>query len=368
MARPPGAARWLSATALLVLLSGAAGGLLPSAQGKSTLVAAGILVALLLSGTGWLVRLLYYRVSVHNATFYCQLVAYEQRQWWVQHRQPLWLKEVVLLGPAGRRSTDWLRVLNREQRPPGEQKEGNSRVLRLPQISAPDTRAREKRLAELLVIEWQKQRSETALTSPQRCYWQGTDSTWQVFHAQMANTFPEIALPSRPESWNGEASLAEIARELAEAKSEATILVAGCQVVVAQPGTPLPAGESAVLWLAGCDGSVQLARGEAFSPEQGDTLFGVSSRALEQSELKEPPEACLLFSQAGLEVLASSGWDINQHQQDVNWGNIGSMEALIVISLAAIYAMSHQQPCGWIARDPKHTLAIGIVKPDGQPQ
>lgn len=79
-ARPPGTARWLSATALLVLIGGGAGGLLPSAEGNSSLVAAIILLTLLLSGTGWLVRLLYYRVSVHNAAFYYQLVAYEQKR------------------------------------------------------------------------------------------------------------------------------------------------------------------------------------------------------------------------------------------------------------------------------------------------
>lgn len=44
------------------------------------------------------------------------------------------------------------------------------------------------------------------------------------------------------------------------------------------------------------------------------------------------------------------------------------MDALIVLSLAAIYAAHHQQPCGWIARDPMNTLATGIVKPDGQRQ
>lgn len=367
-ARPPGTARWLSASALLVLLSGGTGVLLPSAQGKSSLVAAGILVALMLTGTGWLLRLLYYRVSVHNAAFYYQLVAYEQQQWWVQHRQPFWLKEVILLGPAGRHSTDWLRVLSREQRSPEENKEGGGRALRLPQISATDTITREKRLAELLVIEWQKQRSEKTLTPPRRCYWQGTDIAWQTFRTQMASAFPEIALPTWPDPWHGENSLAEIVSGLAKARPEDTVLIAGCQVVAAQPGTTHPAGESAVLWLAGRSGTVQLTRGETFSPEQGDILLTLTTRALEQSELKEPPEACVLFSQPGLEVLAGSGWDVSQHQQDTIWGNIGDMDALVVLSLAAIYAAHYQQPCGWIARDPKNTLATGIVKPDEQRQ
>ncbi|MDR7344978.1 hypothetical protein J2X14_003420 [Pantoea alhagi] len=367
-ARPPGVARWLSATAMLVLLSGGAVGLMPIAQGKSTLVAAGILVALLLAGTGWLARLLYYRVSVHNAAFYYQLVAYEQQQWWAQHRQPFWLKEGLLLGPAGTCSVDWLRVLNREQRPPEEKKEGANSVLRLPQISATDPIAREKWLAELLVIEWQKQRSEKKLTSPLRCYWQGADITWQAFRAQMAIAFPEVALPVRPESWQGEVSLAEIASDLAKAKPDDTMLIAGCQVIAGRPGTTHPAGESAALWLAGRNGPVQLTRGETFSSEKGDALLTVFARALEQSELKDPPDACTLFSRPDIKALAGSGWDISQHLQDANWGDIGDMDALIVLSLAAIYAAHHQQPCGWIAHDPMNTLATGIVKPDGQRQ
>lgn len=367
-ARPPGTARWLSATALLVLIGGAAGGLLPSGEGKSSLVAAGILVMLLLAGTGWLARLLYYRASIHNAAFYYQLVEYAQQQWWAAHRQRFWLKEGLLLGPAGKCSVDWLRVLNREQRPPEEIKVGGGSALRLPQISVMDPIAREKQLAELLVIEWQKQRREKKLTPPLRCYWQGADITWQAFRAQMAIAFPDIALPARPEPWQGEASLAEIAGELAGARSDDTILIAGCQVIAAQSGTAHPAGESAVLWLAGRDGPVQLTRGETFSPEQGDILLTVFARALEQSELKDPPEACTLFFLPGLEELASTGWDVSQHLQDANWGEVGDMETLIVLSLAAIYAAHHQQPCGWIARDPMNTLATGIVKPYGQRQ
>ncbi len=44
-------------------------------------------------------------------------------------------------------------------------------------------------------------------------------------------------------------------------------------------------------------------------------------------------------------------------------GDIGEMEGLTVLSLAAIYAAHYQQPCGWLARDPLNTLAIGIVNP-----
>jgi len=368
MARPPVNARWLSAAALLVLLSGGASALLPSTGGKTSPMVAVILLSLILVGTGWLIRLLYYRVSMHNAAYYQQLVAYEQQQWWGQHRQPFALQEVVLLGPAGLLSADWLRVLERQQRQPEEKKEAGGSVVRMPHISATHVAAREKRLAELLVIEWQKQRKDSALTAPLRCYWQGTQESWQAFQTLMAATFPDVLLPSQPAIWQGEASLAAIASGLAEAKPDDTMLIAGCQSVEAQSGSALPAGEAAVVWLAGRNGPVQLTRGEAFSVENGDALPAVCARALDQSDLKEPPEACLLFSRPDLDALAHSGWDVSQHLQDVIWGNIGSMEALTVLSLAAIYAAHHQQPCGWIARDPMNTLALGIVKPDGQSQ
>lgn len=293
-ARPPGTARWLSASALLVLLSGGVSALLASSEGKSALAATGILLALVLAGTGWLIRLLYYRMSVHNARFYDQLVAYEQQQWWAEHRQPIGLQEGLLLGPMGKTTTDWLRVLSRHQRPPEEENEGGGRALRAPYLSVSEAIAREKRLAELLVMEWQRQRSERTLTPPLRCYWQGTELAWQAFRAQMTLTVAQMTLPSRPDAWRGEASLAEIAHALAEADPHDTVLIAGCQVVVAQPGAVQPAGESAVLWLAGRDGPVHLTRGKPIAQKKGGP--DCCSRSCAGAERTErPPEACALF-------------------------------------------------------------------------
>lgn len=116
--------------------------------------------------------------------------------------------------------------------------------------------------------------------------------------------------------------------------------------------------------------------GRSGAPDQGRNLLrrkrggpDCCSRSCAGAERTErPPEACALFFQPGLEALAHSGWDINLYRQDACWGDIGEMEGLTVLSLAAIYAAHYQQPCGWLARDPLNTLAIGIVKPDGQRQ
>ncbi|MHC1505561.1 hypothetical protein ACYJ6F_28265, partial [Klebsiella pneumoniae] len=92
-----------------------------------------------------------------------------------------------------------------------------------------------------------------------------------------------------------------------------------------QPGAVQPAGESAVLWLAGRGGPVHLTRGETYCAEKGEALTAVAARVLVQNELSGPPEACALFFQPGLEALAHSGWDINLYRQDACWGDIGEM-------------------------------------------
>ncbi|MCU6401256.1 hypothetical protein KW811_22580, partial [Enterobacter quasiroggenkampii] len=85
-----------------------------------------------------------------------------------------------------------------------------------------------------------------------------------------------------------------------------------------------------------------------------------------QCELMEDPAACILFSHPQIPQIAECGWITTHNLQDSYWGMPGSMEPLIVISLAALSAQNEAQPCGWISTDPQHTLALGIVKPHGK--
>ncbi len=173
-------------------------------------------------------------------------------------------------------------------------------------------------------MEWQRQRSERTLTPPLRCYWQGTELARQAFRAQMTLTVAQMTLPSRPDAWRGEASLAEIAHALAEADPHDTVLIAGCQVVVAQTGAVQPAGESAVLWLAGRDGPVHLTRGEIYCAEKGEALTAVAARVLEQNELSGPRKPVRCFSagagSAGAQRLGyqpvSPGCLLGRHRRD----------------------------------------------------
>ena len=128
------------------------------------------------------------------------------------------------------------------------------------------------------------------------------------------------------------------------------MLIAGCQVVVAQTGAVQPAGESAVLWLAGRDGPVHLT-GEIYCAEKGEALTAVAARVLEQNELRpRKPVRCF---QPGLEALAHSGWDINLYRRDACWGDIGEMEGDRPVAGGDL-RRALQQPCGWLARDPEY--------------
>lgn len=358
----PSAKRWLATGAFLVLAGGGSAALL---RAERTGMAWIIALVLLCTGLAWLVRLIVFRVSEHNAQFYHRLVEAEEQRWWAAHRRAFAIEEIVLLGPAGTEIAHWLRLLDREHRPPEEKRLAEGWALRLEPVVGNTTAEREKQLAEMLIIRWHAQRDATVLSSPQRCYWLGSQEAWRAFHHQAAITFPALSLPAQPEKWCGEASLSAIAAEREQHPEESVFLVAGCQSVPATPGSESPAGESAMLWLIGPNGAVQLTRGEAFDVSS-ETLYDVCQRALKQAEQAQPPEACILFSQPQAGTLAQCGWNVTQHLQDRFWGECREMEALIVLSLAALFAKHHQQTCGWIARDPLHTLALGIVEPYAQ--
>lgn len=363
VARPPAAKRWLGVGALLTLTAGAISVVLQGAESRSGIVFAVMLFALLCTAFFWLLSLLLYRFSLHHSATWKAEVAAVYSNWWQQHRRRFFLTDMVLIGPAGAEKRDWLRLLSREQKAPAEHQEAGGKALRVARSFSTNLMERENQLARMLVLQWQRQREGKTLTSPQRCYWQGSENAWQVFVEQVKDTFPEIVLPVVPEKWMGERTLSDIAAFLEPVEKGAQVLVAGCQSVPASAGDSLPAGEAAVLWLAGSEGTVFLSRGEYFSPGAAEALKDVCERAQEQSELDAAPDACVLFSHPQHSELAGSGWNITHHLQDKYWGNTGPLEALIVIALAAIYAQAQSQPCGWIATDPLHPLALGIIHP-----
>ncbi|PIF21666.1 hypothetical protein SAMN06273570_3618 [Candidatus Pantoea floridensis] len=328
-------------------------------RGVNTLAVSTVIAALLF--LTWLARILYYRCAMHNGRFYQQLVEYEQQLWWQQHRQVIGLHDIVLLGPSGTEPQHWSRLLLREHRSPQPVTESTGRALRLPQIVTKDSGTREAQLASLLVLQWRKQRPDALALPPRLFYWLGSPGAWQAFTQQASVTFPELLLPEQPENWLGEASLATVIEKINNATVDQTILIAGC---ASQPAISkdLPAGEAAVLWLVGREGVVQLNRGEICD---SSTLANACQRALEQSEISEPPDACLLFTLPENELPSLNGWNLTHHVQDANWGITGNMAALILMSLAALNTQQQGKPSAWIARDLTAGYTTGIVKTYG---
>lgn len=355
--------RWLQAGALIVLLAGGAGALTDEANRGGTAFAM-MCCAFVVIGFLWLCLLLYSRLSLHDAIAWQRNVRYEQNLWWEEHQSLLGLKDILLLGPAGAETVDWQRVLRRIQRPPAERHEPGGKTLRIARTFSADSQEREQQLVRALVMQW-KTTSRGMPQAISRCFFLGDAVVWSAFRAQMKDAFPETHLPDQPEPWEGEATLARLTALLREdAKSQH--LVVGCLSCPASPDSLLPAGESAALWLVGADAAVVMPRGEFYDVSTSDKLRNVCERAVTQCELKEEPAACILFSHPQVPQVNECGWNTTHNLQDGYWGTPGSMEPLIIISLAALYVQNETQPCAWISTDPQHTLALGIVKPHGK--
>lgn len=365
-ASPPRFKRWLGAGAGLVLLVSNIVALIRPEVGDISALYALIpgLAAL------WLLcllfRWLFYRFARHNAWIYQQQVEWVQQQWWRKHRQQISLVDYVLVGPLGSTPDVWLKVINQLHSRPKPIREKSGQAVRLSCSPVSDIEQQEIQLAKMAVNKWQGQRQDPLKCIPLHCYWLGSAAAWQGFAAQMAERFPDVELPEQPQPWLGIDTLDEMVDLLNTTKDQhATILCAGCQCVDSEAESALPAGEAAFIWLLKKQGNVCFTRGEFFCSQSDEKVVDVAARTLVQADISQPPETCFLFSQPDTSSLEQLGWNITQHQQDLNWGNIGGMEAVVVQTLAAISAENTGQPCGWLARDPQHTLAFGIVKSYG---
>lgn len=273
--------------------------------------------------------------------------------------------DVVLIGPAGAELFDWLRVIKREQPVPPVRQEASGKVMRIARTFSSDLIEREKQLAQMLVLQWKQQRKDEPAIFPEKFFWLGSDEGWQAFVTQLSACFPGMKTPEIPERWQGEETLSLLAEVFGDGERQGVFLVAGCQSLSPSSDAFRPAGESAVLWVVGSHGDVSLTRGEFWGSSDVEPLQQIVSRAEKQSELDESPDTCVLFSHPSQPELAGCGWNVTHNTQDDYWGEPGKLDALIVISLAAMSAKSEVKPCAWIASDPLHTFALGIVKPHG---
>ncbi|MNF68822.1 hypothetical protein D3C84_506880 [compost metagenome] len=362
LASAPVYSRWLvSGVVLLALMSAGSEFVVLLIEPQLAAVA---VVAVLLSWTlALLLRVLYYRLNRHNAQSYAEAAERVRQAWWARHRQKAALVEAVLLGAGCTRPEHRQALFNPDCQPPRPEETPEGPTIRLRQVFGSDVAERERQLAILLALHWQVQRKEFTALAPLKCYWQGSLAAWQAFVQEMALHSPQLHLPEQPEPWQGIASLNAIIDQLQGAPEEARILCGGCHCSPARQEHPMANGEAAVLWVFGPRGGVRFTRGEWFSAD-AESLTTVAARALQQSELQAPVPTCVSFSQPHLSDLAAIGWNTSQNLQDENFGALASLEAMVVQTLAAWHAQQHAEPCAWLANDPHHTLALGIVEAD----
>lgn len=351
----------VSGVALLTVSTGA--GVMLRSVIEPRVAVIGVACALVLWLLAFLLCVLYWRINRHNAQSYHETADQISQAWWMHHRQGIALVESALICAACTTQEQGQLLFSSNYQPPKLQKVLEGHALHLLQVHGSDVVERERNLAILLALKWHEQRDEHSAVQPLDCYWAGTLSAWQAFVEQMAQCSPQTQLPEKPEAWEGIRSLDSVIDQLQEAPAAARILCAGCQSSPLQQEAHLPAGEAAVLWLFGTQGGVRFSRGEWFCADT-EQLPVVAERALQQRELTTPTEICVSFSQATVPDLSAAGWNTKQHVQDRNFGALDRLQAMIAQTLAAWYAEQHEQPCAWLANDPHHTLALGIVEPD----
>lgn len=196
-----------------------------------------------------------FRLSIHHSHTWEREAENERRHWWEIHRRQFALKDIVLIGPAGAELSDWLRVIKREHQAPLVRQESLGKSLRIARSFSSALIEREKQLAQMLVLQWKRQRGKELFVSPEKYFWQGSPEAWQAFVAQLIESFPGITAPELPELWQGEKTLSVLANVLADKKQLANFLIAGCQSLSPASDSTRPAGECAVLWLAGNQGT-----------------------------------------------------------------------------------------------------------------
>ncbi len=327
------------------------------------LAIAGMACASLVWLLALLLRVLYFRLNRHNAQNYHEAAEQVSQAWWMHHRQSVGLAESVLVSASCTTPEQGQLLFSSDHRPAEPQAALEGHAIHLLQVFGNDVAERERNLAILLALQWCRQRDEPSDVQPLRCYWLGSVSAWQAFIEQIALHSPKLQLPEQPEPWEGIRTLGSVIDQLQGAPATARILCAGCQSSPIQQESHLPAGEAAVLWLFGPEGGVRFSRGEWFSADT-EQLCAVTKRVLQQRGLTAPTDVCVSFAQPNVPELPAAGWNTQQHVQDANFGTLDHLQAMVVQTLAAWYVEQHQVPCAWLANDPHHTLALGVVEPD----
>lgn len=308
----------------------------------------------------FLARALTCQLNRDNAACYSETADRITRQWWDEHRTGASLVERVLLAPscsAPQVATD---IRWDEHKPAVSNASGQGAAVRHPQVHGDDVQERERQLAVLLALQWHVQRKAAAALAPQSCYWQGSMSSWTAFAAQATQSDPTLVLPERPELFRGIDTLDSIIDSMQGAAADSRVLCAGCQSTAIIEGSPVPAGEAAFLWVMAPSGGVRACRGEWYDAG-ADPLAAVAERAMQQAGLTAPTAACVSFAQPDMPDLPACGWNLDTQGQDAHFGALPGLQGPVALTLAAMHVAQQGVPCSWLAADPHHTLALGIV-------
>jgi hypothetical protein len=308
------------------------------------------------------VHLIYFSRE-RDALRFANTVEQLKLEWQARNRHKAALVEAVLVEVTCRRPEATQALFDPDRQPTDLTEPLDWITIHHGAVSGVDTTERECQVAKLLAVQWSVQQSKPVVLQPLRCYWLGSQDSWEAFVEQMAQVCPEVRLPAHPESWQGIDSLYAIIDRLQDVPDDAFIFCGGCQGLSTLAQSSQPENAAALLWVFGAEGRLLFSRGEWPAP--------VAQRFAPMVQGKPylcgytlPDQICVSFAQPYVPRTFDIRCDKRREKDDPTVRTLDDLSDMISMTQAALGVVRQKKPTSWRGRDPQRPPVLGIVKPN----
>ncbi|MCS3473133.1 hypothetical protein M2401_006901 [Pseudomonas sp. JUb42] len=358
-ARPPRYGWWFaSLIVLLVILAN-----LPwEGYGGMVLLPLSIVV-LGLWLIAFLVEIWAYSANHHDAQRFAKQVKQLKLDWQARYRRKAALVEAVLVEVTCS-TVEVSQDLFGPYRQPANPAEPRDWIAtHYGAVSGVDNAEHERQAAKLLAVQWSVQQAEPVVLQPLRCYWLGSQDSWEAFAEEMAQVCPEVRLPAHPEPWQGIGSLYAIIDQLQGAPDDAFIFCGGCQSLPTLAHSPQPEKAAALLWIFGAEGRLLFSRGEWLVPAAQGAAPMVQSQP-HQYGRTALDQICVSFAEPYVPRPYDIDWRRRKDKEGSNIETLDDLPDMISMTQAALSIVRRRRVASWRGRYPQRPPVLGIVMPN----
>jgi hypothetical protein len=310
----------------------------------------------------FLIRVLDYVGHRSAALRHNESMKQAQQDWQARDRQKAALVEAVLVDITYSMPDDRPELYGPERQPANPAEPREWIAIHYGAVSGVDTTERERQLARLLAMQWYVQQSRPVALQPVRCYWLGSQDSWEAYVEQMTTVCQDVLLPIHPEPWQGITSLYSIIDQLQDVPDNAYILCAGCRCSTFMPQGPQPGGNAGLLWLFGSEGRLLFSRGN-WLDEKAKRIPPAVEPAQQLGMGKVPVQICVSFAKPDIRLFEPD-WGNDWNTQDISFDVLDDLPDMVALTLLVrhVESKSHTSARGW--RGTRRTSILGVIKPN----